>query len=316
GNDGDEIGGTGLRFAPRPGLQTVGCIGNADEFSIGDGEPVGRDGENRFRGEAVIRVVVGGQVVARVLRFALRPNLFGAMGIVLVGKDEVEALGGLAFVLDLDGEFFAGFGGFGKRDAELVFGGLKSGRGFVQGDALDLEAGGIEGNAFGVAENGERVGDVSDDLFLFQVKAQNDAGVLQVIILAARERLIGVQKRCCAKQSEEKAQYCDETCLLARSADDSVFHSTVSLVQENTHTNGMRATAAAAAPWPTDSIEGAVQNCNFLARRWGASNATAVDGSGSGLRGVQLIRSGQLGSLFVRRQSIQTKPTGRLLPDR
>src|SRR5208337_5114955 len=66
-NDSEEIGGTELRFAPRPGLQTGARIGNADEFSIGDGEPAGRNGENRFRGETVIRVEISGQVVARVL---------------------------------------------------------------------------------------------------------------------------------------------------------------------------------------------------------------------------------------------------------
>ena len=114
------------------------------------------------------------------------------MGIVLVGKDEVEALGGLAFVLDLDGEFLAGFGGFGKGNVELVLGVLERSCGFIQSDALDLKADGIEGDALGIAQNRERVGDVSDNLFLLQVKAQSDAGVLQVVILAAGERLIGV----------------------------------------------------------------------------------------------------------------------------
>ena len=154
GDDRDEIGGAGDGFFPGPRLHAVGGVGDVDEFAVGDGDPVGGNGENGFGGEAVIGIVVGRKVVARVLGFALRPDLLGAVGIILVGQDEVEAFCGLGFVANGDVEFFAGVGGGGERDDELVVFGFKFGGGFIYGDALDGEAGGVKDNfRGGVAEN-------------------------------------------------------------------------------------------------------------------------------------------------------------------
>src|SRR5580700_11293076 len=125
GDDGDEIRGTGLGFLPRPGLHAIRGIGYVDELAVGNGDPAGGDSEDGLGGEAVIRIIVGRKVVARVLGFALRPNLFGAVGIVLVGQDEVQAFGWLGFVADGDVEFFAEAGGGGKRNDELVVSGFK-----------------------------------------------------------------------------------------------------------------------------------------------------------------------------------------------
>ena len=39
GDDGDEIGRAGLRFAPGPGFLVVAGVGDADELAVGDGDP-------------------------------------------------------------------------------------------------------------------------------------------------------------------------------------------------------------------------------------------------------------------------------------
>ena len=77
-------------------------------------------GENCFGGEAVVGVVVSREVVARVFGFALRPDFDGLLGIVFVGKDEVHAFVGLAFVADFDFELVADFGSAGERTRSFV----------------------------------------------------------------------------------------------------------------------------------------------------------------------------------------------------
>src|SRR5580704_712253 len=197
GHDRNEILGAGDGFSPRPGLHAVGGVGDVDELAVGDGNPIGGDGEDGFGGEAVVRIVVSRKVVARVLGFALRPDLFGAVGVVLVRQDEVEALGGPAFVANGDVEFFAGVRGGVERDDELVVFGLKFRGGFIYGDVLYGQTGGVE-NDFrgGLVENRERVRDFADDFFLIEIETQGDARVLQVVVAAASVGLIGTELYC------------------------------------------------------------------------------------------------------------------------
>src|SRR5580704_15299407 len=131
GHNREEIRGAGYGFSPGPRLHTVGSVGDVDELAVGNCDPGGGDGEDGFCGEAVIGIVVGRKVVARVLGLALGPDLLGAVGVILVGKDEVEALRGFGLVANGDLEFFAGVGGGGERDNELVVFGFEFGGGFI-----------------------------------------------------------------------------------------------------------------------------------------------------------------------------------------
>jgi hypothetical protein len=194
GDDGDQIGRARLGFFPRPGLHAVGGVGDADKFAVGDGEPVGGDSQNGFGGETIIRIVVSREVVACIFGFALRPDLLRAIGVILVGEDEIEAFSGLGLVADVDVEFFSSVRCGGQRDDELVVFGLEFGGRFIYGDALDCESRGIQ-NDFrgGIAENGERVSDIADDFFLIEIEAQRDAGMLQIVVAAASVGLVGAQ---------------------------------------------------------------------------------------------------------------------------
>jgi hypothetical protein len=124
----------------------------------------------------------------------LRPDLLWAIGIVFVRQNEVSALGSLAFVFDFDFEFVAGLGGGRERDSQLVVVGFEFGRRFVQRHTLYREADGIEPDFLGVFQNRKTVRDVADNLSLFDVELQDDLRVLQVVIAAARERLIGASR--------------------------------------------------------------------------------------------------------------------------
>ena len=63
------------------------------------------NGQNRLGGQPIVGIVVGRQVVARIFGFSLSPNLFGPVGIIFVGKNEVDALCGFALIADFDVEF-------------------------------------------------------------------------------------------------------------------------------------------------------------------------------------------------------------------
>ena len=128
GDDGDEVGGAGQGLAPGPGLHGVGGIGDVDELAVGKGQPRGGHGEDRFGGEAIVGIVVGRKIVARVFGFSLGPDLFGAIRIILVREDEIEPFCRLAFVANLDVEFVAGLGCGGKRDDEFRGGGFELAR--------------------------------------------------------------------------------------------------------------------------------------------------------------------------------------------
>src|SRR5580704_12620384 len=194
GDDRDEIRGAGYGFFPGPRFHAVGGVGDVDELAVGDGDPVGGNGDNGFGGEAVVGIIVGRKIVARVLGFALRPDLLRAVGVVLVWQDEVEALGGLAFVANVDVEFLARVRGAVERDDQLVVFGLKFSGGFVYGDALYGETCGVK-NDFrgGIVKDGERVGNVADDFFLIEIEAQGDTGVLEIVVAAAGVGLVGAK---------------------------------------------------------------------------------------------------------------------------
>ena len=120
----------------------------------------------------------------------------GTIGIVLVRKDKVHALGGLTFVADGNVEFFASFRGSGERDDELVSGRFEFGRGLVDGDVLDGQADRIEGDfARAVAENRERVGDLAKDFLVLDVEMQGDAGMLQIIVARTGIRFVRTKLR-------------------------------------------------------------------------------------------------------------------------
>src|SRR2546426_4661723 len=144
GDDGDQVGGAKDRFFPIPGLKAFAGIGDVDELAIRNGDPGGGDGEDRFGGEAIIWIVVRRKIVTRVFGFALRPDLFGAVRIVFVRQNEVEAFGRLAFVMDGDLEFVSGFRWGGKRYDEFARRGLEFRGRFVDRDALDGQAHGVE----------------------------------------------------------------------------------------------------------------------------------------------------------------------------
>ena len=112
------------------------------------GEPIGWNGDNCFGGQASVGIIVGGKVIAGIFGFALSPNLFRAIGIILIGQNKIEALFRLAFILDLDVEFVAGFCGTRQGNIELCIGGVEFRSGFIHGDGLNLQADGIEGRSF------------------------------------------------------------------------------------------------------------------------------------------------------------------------
>src|SRR5579864_1236011 len=202
-DDGDEIGGAGDRFFPGPSLRAVAGVGDVDKLAVGNGDPGGRNGEDGFGGEAVVRVVVGREVVARVFGFALRPDLFGAVRIVLVGQDEVEALGGFGFVANVDVEPFASVRRGGERDDELVVLGFKLGGGFIHGSALDRESGRVKKDFRGrFPKDGKRVRDIANDFFVIEIEAQRDARVLQVIVAAASVGFVGTEVQRDGKNGE------------------------------------------------------------------------------------------------------------------
>src|ERR1700688_2542228 len=82
GDNREEVRGARYGFLPGPCLHTVGSVGDVDELAIGNGDPGGGDREDGFGGEAVIGIVVGRKVVARVLGLALGPGVDGAVGVV------------------------------------------------------------------------------------------------------------------------------------------------------------------------------------------------------------------------------------------
>src|SRR5919108_1832540 len=197
GDNGDEIGRAGNGFPPSPSLQTFACFGNANELAVGNGDPGSWNSKDSFRSQTIVGIVVGRKIVARVFGFTLRPDLLGAIGVIFVGKNEVHAFGGLAFITNRDVELVSYFSCPRKRDDKFLSHGFKFHSGFIDSDTLDRETNGIEGN-FGsaVAENREGVCHIAKNLFLIGGEAQSDAGVLQVVVARAGVRLVGANLQC------------------------------------------------------------------------------------------------------------------------
>src|SRR6266403_358630 len=194
GNYGNQVSGARDRFFPIPGLEAFAGVVDIDELAIRNGDPRGGDGEDRFGGQAVIWIVVRREVVTRVFGFALRPNLLGAVRIIFVRQNEVETFGGFAFVMDGDLEFISGFRWSGKRNVELAPRGFEFRGRFVDRDALDGQARGVERDfRRAVAKNGKRVRDVAKNFFLFDIEAQGNLGMLQIVVAAAREGFVGAE---------------------------------------------------------------------------------------------------------------------------
>src|SRR2546425_13114490 len=90
------------------------------QFAVGNRDPRCGNGENRFGREPVVRVVVRRKIVARVFRFALGPDLFRAIRIILVRQNEIHSLCRLALVADRNFKAVAGFSLSTERNDQLV----------------------------------------------------------------------------------------------------------------------------------------------------------------------------------------------------
>ncbi len=123
--------------------------------------------------------------------------MFGAIGIVFIREDEIEAFGRLTFVANFDFEFVAGLGCRRKWDDQFGSGGFEFCGRFIYRDTLNGEIDGVEGDfCGGVPEDRESVSDVADDLLLVGVKTEDDFGVLEVVVAAAGVRLVGAERAC------------------------------------------------------------------------------------------------------------------------
>ena len=134
-------------------------------------------------------IIVDGNVVVRVFRFPLRPDFLGAAGIVLVGENEIKAGSGLAFVLQFDIEFFAGFCGLRQLHAQFVVAKIERGVLAVDPRARNCKLRAIEIQMrHAVAQGGQRVRDLADHFALIEIKVERNAHVLQMVIAARRVR--------------------------------------------------------------------------------------------------------------------------------
>src|ERR1700722_12837353 len=117
GDHGNQVSRERERLLPVPGFHAVGFGFHAEQVAIGNRDPGWRDGNQHFGSGPIVGIVVNRNVIAGIFRFALRPDFLGAIGIILVGKNEVEALFGLAVVADENFMGVAAFGGAGKLNA-------------------------------------------------------------------------------------------------------------------------------------------------------------------------------------------------------
>ena len=191
----DQIRRAGQGFTPIPNFLPASRILDADQPSVRHRDPVRGHRDDHLRRQTVVRIVISGQVIARVFGFTLRPDLLGPVWIGLVRKDKIEALFRLAFIADLDLQSFSSPCGGREIHKQLVRGRLELGGLSVNGDALNGEADRIEGELrSAVVQDRERVGDVAEDLALFQVEPKGDLRVLEVVVTAASIGLVGAGK--------------------------------------------------------------------------------------------------------------------------
>ncbi len=206
-NDGDQVSGAGDGLLPIPGFQSLAGVADADEFAVRNGDPGSRNGKDRFRREAIVRVVVGREVVMRVLRFALGPDLAGTVRIILVRQNEIHSLCRLAFVTDGDLELFSGLGPCREGNDQFLRRRFKLCGRLVDRHLLNGEPRGVENDFRGtVAKNRKRVRDLANNFFLVEVEAQGDLRMLQIIVAAACVRLIGRELR---RGDENRQQRCE-----------------------------------------------------------------------------------------------------------
>src|SRR5271156_7078760 len=119
----NQISGKRLGLLPIPSLHAIGLSLGAEKLSIGDGDPRCGDGEQHFRGGAVVWIIVDGNVIASVFGFALRPDFLGAVWIILVRQNEIKAFLGLAVVANENVVMFAVLRRAFQRNDEFFIGG-------------------------------------------------------------------------------------------------------------------------------------------------------------------------------------------------
>src|SRR5712664_1656979 len=126
---------------------------------------------------------------------------------IFVREDEVQPLGGLAFVMDGDLEFISGFCRGGERNEAFVPRGFAFRGRFGDRDALDGQADGVEYDFGGaVAKNGQRVRDVAKNFFLFDIEAQGNLGMLQIVVAAARVGFVGAESQSNDENSQQRGE--------------------------------------------------------------------------------------------------------------
>ena len=145
GHKRNQICGNRQGLPPGPRFLAVGRVLNAEQLSVGNRKPIARNGQNHFRSRAVVRIIVDGNVVVRVFRFALRPDFLGAVGIVLVGQNEIKAGGRLAFITsDSTSNVSPDFAGCARLHVQLVVAKVKRGVLAVDARAQNREVRAIE----------------------------------------------------------------------------------------------------------------------------------------------------------------------------
>ncbi len=205
GHHGNQVRRNRLRLAPAPGLHSLRGIGDADQFAVGYRLPVRRNGQDHVEAGAVVRIVVDGNVVARVFGFALRPDLLRLIRAALVRQDEKQALLRLAVVANQDFVFLAGLARRGQVDVELLGVGGK-----MRVLAVHLHGGNVQVHGIkiqlrdAVAQRGKRMGHLAHHLALLHVEAQLDARVRQVVVAAGSVGL--VRKRCRNENCQQREQ--------------------------------------------------------------------------------------------------------------
>src|ERR1700729_1423331 len=143
----------------------------ADEAAVGNRGELFRHGRDDFAGGSIVRVVVAGEPVARVLVFALRPRLPGLVWIAVVGADKIEPATRLTRIVDRDLDFFAGADRARHRNPQLAVRSFE-GRGLAtRTNCFDFEFGGVELEAIERAGNrGQSMGRGPRDFFRVEVE--------------------------------------------------------------------------------------------------------------------------------------------------
>src|SRR5580704_4009226 len=141
-------------MAPMKGAGLRGGIGGrADQRAVGNRGEFLRHRRDDFAGGPIVRVVVAGKPVARVLVLALRPCLARFFRVSVVGSDKIKSAPRLACIVDRDLDFLAGAERARQRNLQLAVRGFENGGLSTGTDRLDVEFGGVEFEAL------ERTGD-------------------------------------------------------------------------------------------------------------------------------------------------------------